>query len=163
MRLGSGAVQAAYVGATSVSRAYLGTALVWSAAPQATAPSITLSEGVAGRVWTLAASATGAAPITFALAFTVDGVSVALTPEVTGGVHVWTYTAPASFNDASLAWTLTATNAVGSAEESGTQIIPADQFVAINSVTFDVGGVLIDYTGNLADAFDVAGVLVEVS
>ena len=89
------------------------------------APVLTASSSVAGRVVTISASATGTPTPTVSLTtLTLDGVDVS--GAAVAGTGQWTYTVPSSSNPQTVAWSVTATNAAGNATGGGSEVIAAD-------------------------------------
>jgi hypothetical protein len=103
------------------------------------APTLAASDTLTGRALTIAVDGTTGvpAPMTGLTALTLDGVGVA--SDVTGA-GPWVYDVPSSVGDQTVAWTLTATNAEGSATASGSRGVAADLFAPDPQTAPQIGG-----------------------
>jgi hypothetical protein len=104
-------------------------------AAAATAPTLAASAAWSGRRLTVSVDALSGepAPAATLAALTLDGVDIR--PEATGD-GPWVYDAPSSFDDQTVAWTVTAHNTAGSDAVSGAETAPAD----LTAPTWSISG-----------------------
>jgi hypothetical protein len=104
-------------------------------AAAATAPTLAASAAWSGRRLTVSVDALSGepAPAATLAALTLDGVDIRA--EATGD-GPWVYDAPSSFDDQTVAWTVTAHNTAGSDAVSGAETAPAD----LTAPTWSVSG-----------------------
>lgn len=103
------------------------------------APTITASGSLAGRTLTISVDGTTGipAPDTLLTVLTLDGLD--MTVDSTGA-DPWIYETPSSASDQTIAWTLTTTNAEGSATASGLASIAADLFSPVAQTAPEITG-----------------------
>lgn len=97
-------------------------------APSVVAPNLTVTASRAGNVITFTAAVTGTGPITVSIdTLTLDGSDVSGDLVTVAPNEEWTYTAPDSALDATVAWAFDATGPGGGSDsDSGTVNVPAN-------------------------------------